>query len=223
MTAAASVPPWSPIVALGTAAVAAALVIARWLAWGPNAASRPQPGQRVGPGNWSFNDSWASTLTAFGAVIGGILASNVLPAQGRYVSVQNIVLLNIVFGFLVVLAPFVYTATGVKVIVPGFPPGTPPTVGYEGTVITFLIASAMTLWAALGEVGTMALAAAELSHGGTVFYVVAIVLLIVSALMLTYVWRSIRWVLDVQATHQAMLATTAMAGPPPPRPRWTFM
>lgn len=219
---ASSRPPWATIIMVGTAAVAFGLIVARWAWWGPDPSTRPSLGQRIGPANWKFGDSWASTLTVFGAVYGAILPGSVLPAEGGYASPPGVALLNLVFGFLVVLAPFVYNATSSRVQPAPGPAGTTSVVSYEGRVATFLVASAVTLWAALGEVATMGLTTAELSPGGTIFYFFAAVLIAVGVLLLGYAWRSIRWILEAQSEHE----TRSMAAPgmaPAVRPGWTLL
>jgi hypothetical protein len=148
--------------------------------------------------------------------------SNVLPETGRYVTARTVVLLGLIFGFLVVLAPFVYSATGARVTMPPMPPDTTPVVTSEGTAGTFLLASGITLWASIGQVAMLALASAELSPRGAVFYGFAAVLLAVAVLMLAYAWRSIRDVLAVQHEHEARLAL-APALAAAPRPGWTLL
>jgi hypothetical protein len=121
-----------------------------------------------------------------------------------------------------VLAPFVYSATGERVTMPPIPPDTTPVVTSEGTAGTFLLASGITLWAAIGQVATLALASAELSPEGAVFYAFAAVLVAVAVLMLAYAWRSIHDVLALQHEHEAQLAVVpALAAAP--RPGWTLL
>lgn len=222
-SAQAASPSWATIIIATSAGVALVVVIARWIWWPSDASTRPGLGQRVGPANWSFAESWASTLTAFGAVLGMILLSQVLPAEGRYVSPRSVALLNLLFGFLVVLAPFVYAATSVRVQASGAPADTPPAVSYEGVTATFLLASVITLWAALGEVATIALTAAELSPPGFSFYLFGVVLAAVGALMIFYAWRSIRWVLEVQSEHETRARLLAPGTAPTGRPAWTLL
>ncbi|HEX3622027.1 MAG TPA: hypothetical protein VHT97_06915 [Acidimicrobiales bacterium] len=221
-TTAASPPPWGTIIVVGTGAAALVVVLARWACWGGDASTRPALDQRLGPANWSFSDSWASTLTAFGSVLGMILLSAVLPEDGRYASARSVALVDLLFGFLVVLAPFVYNATSVPVkSVAG--PDAPPEVSYEGTTLTFLVASALTLWAALGQVATVALIAAELAPRGATFYLFAAVLAVVMVLMILYAWRSIRWVLEVQSEHEARARARPADVARARRPVWTLL
>jgi hypothetical protein len=151
-----------------------------------------------------------------------ILLSAVLPDQGRYASARSVALVDLLFGFLVALAPFVYNATSVAVTTVT-EPHAPPEVSYEGTTVTFLVASALTLWAALGQVATMGLIAAELEPRGATFYVFGAVLAVVVLLMTWYAWRSIRWVLEIQVEHEARARTLAPDVPRTRRPTWTLL
>lgn len=216
-----SPPPWGPIIVVLAALAAVIVVLARWAFWGSDLSTRPALNQHVGPANWSFSDSWGSTLTTFGSVVGMILLSSVLPEQGRYASARTVALVDLLFGFLVVLAPFVYNATCVRVPSAGGPDG--PEVSYEGTTLTFLISSTITLWAALGQAATTALIAAELAPRGATFYLFAAVLSAVAVLMAWYAWRSIRWVLEVQAGHEARALALTADAPRPRRPSWTLL
>lgn len=219
--AATSPPPWGTIIVVVTALVALIVVLARWAFWGPDRSTRPTLNQHVGPANWSFSESWGSTLTTFGSVLGMILLSSVLPDQGRYASARTVALVDLLFGFLVVLAPFVYNATSVRVPSAAGPDGSEVT--YEGTTLTFLISSTITLWAALGQALTTALIAAELAPRGAAFYLFAAVLAAVAVLMASYAWRSTRWVLEVQAGHEARVLALTADAPRPRRPTWTLL
>lgn len=211
-------PPWEPIIVLAAAAVALALVAARWIVWRPDASARPRLTQPIGPVNWRFGESWASTLTTFSAFVGAVVASQVLPVEGLYLSNGGFAVLSLLFFFVSLLAPFVYNATASPV---AESPGSGSTPGYQGQVLTYLLATAITLWAALGEVALIAFMAAEMTRRGAVFYIFSAVLLGVGALMLRYSWVNIRWVLEIQAEHQRRKSLTGAA--PEPRPSWTVL
>ncbi|HVE45667.1 MAG TPA: hypothetical protein VNA57_02810 [Acidimicrobiales bacterium] len=212
---------WEPVIVLLSAAMALALMVLRWFIWSP-ASTRPVMSSRLGPASWRFSESWASTLTAVGALLGAILGTGVLPPNGRYLSSREFVLLSLLFGFLVFLAPFIYKATTSPAEAPDPGESVPAEPVFEGWVATFLLATAVTLWAALGELATLGFMAAELAPGGTVSYLFAAVLVLVAALMLRYSWCNIRWVLEVQAKHQQTVRGMAVQNRPPPRP-WNML
>ncbi|HEX8771133.1 MAG TPA: hypothetical protein VF711_10240, partial [Acidimicrobiales bacterium] len=71
-----------------------------------------------------LGNSWASTVTLFGAILEGLLVAQVLPFDaGIRLSGRDLVLLSLVFAFIVVLAPFVYSATSSRPSIP--PEGAP--------------------------------------------------------------------------------------------------
>src|ERR1700736_1877403 len=61
----------------------------------------------MGKPQWDFSKSWASSLTAVGALLGTILAA----AGGGLTSNKTNAGLNVFFGVLVLIAPLVYSAT----------------------------------------------------------------------------------------------------------------
>jgi hypothetical protein len=135
---------------VGTWSAVAALLIAlyAWLSlriWRPGDPKIDPPGWStdVYPGpTWTFKDSWASSVTTAGAVLGTVLAASgfltdVLPglSTGLFVGV------SLGYGLLALLAPVIYTALH-KQSKPIF-----------GAV---LVAGAITIWAVVGELVTIA-------------------------------------------------------------------
>ncbi len=91
---------------------------------------------------WSFRDSWASNLTALGAILGTVLAASgfladVMPG----LSTGTFVGFSLVFAFLLVVAPLVFTLCS-------------PKAGDDTTVELFL-AGAIVLRAVIGELLTV--------------------------------------------------------------------
>lgn len=139
-------------------AIAFVLVLTRWatLTDGPGLSAS------LGEVNWSFNDSWATTLTALGALLGTILSTTgVLPASPRPLSTAALGGLNLLFGLLVLLAPLLFSsfarARGSKEGDEG--------PSYEGTVWAFLVSCVLTIWAVLGELVTIFVLLQELVAG----------------------------------------------------------
>src|SRR5688572_19881399 len=64
----------------------------------------------MGTGTWKFNESWASTLTASGALLGLILAAQVLPQEPQTFPRNTYVMLNLMFGAVIVAAALFYNA-----------------------------------------------------------------------------------------------------------------
>jgi hypothetical protein len=135
---------------------------------------------RLGPANWDFSLSFASNLTVLAAILGTILTAGVLPdtssaPAGTYAG------LNLMFGVLVILGPFVYTATQkVETIHPTQDPGTTAP-QYQGYVYGFFLGTVLTLWAVLGELATTGLVFNEIRRGHSMPAIVLWVLVVVLA------------------------------------------
>jgi preprotein translocase subunit SecG len=67
-------------------------------------------GDHMGGEKWDFSSSWASTLTAVGAILGTTLTAQVLPTQPQ-IPKSVFVSLNLLFGVIIVVAALVYSAT----------------------------------------------------------------------------------------------------------------
>jgi hypothetical protein len=188
-------------------------------------------GSRLGPPDWDFSASWASSITAIGAILGTILGASVLPGDPRFLTGDAYTGLSLGFGILVVLAPFIFVATRTK---SGDADDGSPI--YEGYVWAFLVASAVTLWAVFGELTTLAFVFAELQHADTLsWWSVAPILatLVLSELLVAwYSVRSIGWMLDAAKNHAVRHATAVQAAASvvdgssvkiPHAPRWSVL
>jgi hypothetical protein len=175
---------------------------------------RAAPGYRLndsmGPANWDFSKSWASTLTVVGALLGTILsASNVVPAMTRYLPRGTYSALNLLFGIAVVLAPFVYRAIGRSKRV--LAPSATAEVQYEGTVLGFFLAVSLTLWGVLGELSTTSLIFTEIQVSTAVSALFLSILGLSGVLLLVYVWRSCGWVVSDQRQRREDRAQRSLA------------
>ena len=152
--------------------------------------------KRMGPPDWKFSESWASTLTLVGGILGTILAqSDVLPTPTHYLPNAAYGALNVLFVMTTLLAPLLYAA--MQTVEEG--KGEPKFLGFVGW---FLVASAVTLWGVLGELLTVALLVAEMQIGGalplqSIGVFLALVLLAL-VLLGFYLWRGIDWRLKYQ-------------------------
>jgi hypothetical protein len=110
-----------------------------------------------------FSKSFASNLTIFAAVLSTALAAKVLPSQSPVaappsdvvMSAGSYTALSVLFGFLVVAAPFVYAALRA---------GPDPQKGKRGHGWAFLVACWFTVWGAIGELATLGLIFYEARH-----------------------------------------------------------
>jgi hypothetical protein len=114
-----------------------------------------------GPANWSYSESWATSLTLVGALLGTVLGAGVLPEKLDLFSKAGYSAFNVLFGMLVLVAPLVYAAAQRRM--PDADDGTPQ---YQGTTWAFGWASVATLWGVFGELATVGLLFREIEKDG---------------------------------------------------------
>jgi hypothetical protein len=106
--------------------------------------------QMKGPAQWDLKESWASNLTAVGAIVTTVMA--VKPIQEAAKLDVKLFVLSLFFAALSVTTPFVYNALATE-------PRNRTTNGQvkevEASLHWFLIASVMTLWAVIGQLLTL--------------------------------------------------------------------
>jgi hypothetical protein len=224
----------------GPAGGAAVFVVARWLlpTKGPCKLS-----SRLGPLNWDFSKSWASNITVVGALLGTILSAGALP-DTTTISKATYAGLNLFFGVLILIAPFLYTAT--QGVVPVHKRGTEKEPQYQGYVLAFLVSSAITLWAVVGELVTVLLLFREIRTGNSIpaaaVWVMGAIVVFACLLLARYAWTTIDAVITnecelrparqarKQALHDELLRTYAgtlsvpdVAKVEPERPAWSLL
>lgn len=137
-----------------------------------------------GVATWDFTTSFASSITAVGALLGTVLSAQVLPHDTELLTKAEYAGLNVLFGALVVLAPFIYTVARVSKI----NRANAQTVKLGWFLLTCLI----TLWAVLGELFTLTVMAEEIFLQGSMtrpgLYVVDIILFAALIGLVTYTW-----------------------------------
>lgn len=170
--------PWTEVLVLGSlfAAVLLALMVVGSME------STASLGNLAPGAKWSFS-SWATTLTGVGVVFGTVLAGVTLPPYPEQFTKATLVNLNLFFGILVVLAPFVFQATRKS------EPGTQnEDDGRVGTNATLLASCTITLWAVLGEIGVFALLGWELIGAEALRWVGMLGIALVAFLAIRYFW-----------------------------------
>lgn len=103
---------------------------------------------------WDYSKSWASNLTAAGAILGSALTVMVLPESTYILSKSIYLALSYLFLGLATLAPFIYNSIR-KPLVSQTPDASGSTLTYHGYVILFLVSSMLTVWAVLGQLATV--------------------------------------------------------------------
>jgi hypothetical protein len=196
-------PDWLYFVIFAPLVGAVLWVCARWLVlW----RQKYKLGKRLGPANWDFSKSWGSNVTVVGALLGTILAAGVLPEETTTASKATYSGLNLFFGILVLVAPLIYVATQRAKDV--HRSTTVKEAQYQGFVWSFLIASTLTLWAAVGELVTVGLLLQEIrttdSLPEAVIWVMWVIIGLAVLLLALYAWRSIGAVVKVQTDTETL-------------------
>ena len=111
----------------------------------------PAPGAK-----WEAK-SWATTLTAAGALLGTVLGGVTFPSYPEQISKESLVNLNLLFGALVVIGPFLF-----QTLRKGTVAEKDRKAERFGTNLTLLLTSTVTLWAVFGELAAVALLTWEL-------------------------------------------------------------
>ncbi len=127
--------------------------------------------------SWSFS-SWASNLTAIGAVFGSIVAGVSLTAHSKPLDRDSFLALGAYFAFLVVAGPFVFQCAR-------NPRRDPQDQGPCGWNLTLLAACSVTFAAVVGELATLGLLYWELFGGGAPGYI-AVVVVALAGLLVAY-------------------------------------
>ena len=138
-------------------------------------------GELVGPApgpDWAF-DSWAANLTAAGAVFGTVLGAVTLPEVPREIDKDTLVQLNILFGVLLAVGPFLSHAVRRP-----FPDEDEVEAGLWGYSPVLLVSYALTGAAVVGEIGALALLGWELTSGG--WHVLILIGAAMTALLAVY-------------------------------------
>jgi hypothetical protein len=148
-----------------------------------------------GPANWSYSESWATSLTVVGALLGTILGAGVLPDELDLFSKAGYSAFNVLFGMLVLVAPLVYVAGQNRI-----KDAAGKTQRYQGTTLSFAIASVVTLWGVFGELATVGLLFREIEKAGGLSNVLVVVSWIILAAIIfvavVYTWKRMRLILE---------------------------
>jgi hypothetical protein len=178
---------------------------------------------RMGQPKWDFTQSWASIFTGAGVIATSILSAQVVGAP----STASYAAISIMFGALVVMAPLVYNFVRTSQEVPG--ECGKKAYQYQGYVGVFLIASAITVWGASGQIVVIGFLLEELRGSHFVSYAVArlfqCLLAAVELALLISAGRTIYWTVEQQMVHWSERLRTFAAGSTarPRLPDWPLL
>lgn len=109
------------------------------------------------PGAKWESKSWATTLTAAGGLLGTVLAGVTFPTYPEQISKEVLTNLNLFFGALVVVGPFLFQVLRRKTVSDKDRKGE-----RFGTNLTLLLTATVTLWAVFGQLAAFSLLTWEL-------------------------------------------------------------
>jgi hypothetical protein len=197
---------------------------------------------RVGAGDWKVTESWASTLTALGGILGTILTAQVLPSETvtQKDTSGSFGVFKLMFAVLVVVATALYNTLRIqkKVVKPAEEPlrpgetpkveppaktETPTVFEYQGFVVFFLVTSALVLWAVLGQLLTawhLLDKVPNTSLSASIHTVFQFSLVSAGILALVYGATSVPWTLRNQAYRDEIGRGSQNQQQPRTRPRW---
>jgi len=175
----------------------------------------------MGKPEWDLSKSWATSLTALGALLGTVISG------GLTRNMTNAGL-NLFFGVLVLIAPILYTATA-RYIETGT--GDEKRHEAQGFVGIFLLTNLLIVWAVLGELITVLIilynVASTTILTSPIKYIFLIFLVAALVCVGVYVLRTLPWTVHDQLqtaqkeTERFMTAApseSASEGEAPPRP-----
>jgi hypothetical protein len=108
----------------------------------------------MGSSQWTFSSSAATNLAVVGSLLGVVLVSSSIPDFPHQMSKQSFIVVGLTFAVLAGLSPILYNF----LCKPIGPNSTNPQIlDFEGWVWLFLVADALTIWAACGQLATLML------------------------------------------------------------------
>jgi hypothetical protein len=176
---------WAEAIIIGVIAVIFALMIAIFVSAVSDGKASLLTKQAPGP-KWSF-DSWATTSTALGALLGVVLGSAVLPDVPRQIAKDSLIAMNLVFGGMVVVAPFIFQAVRRSGASPA-----DQDAGLWGYNWVLALACSITCGAVLGELATLSLVGWEVAGPNVWRYVLLLALLLLAILATGYFFTTAR-------------------------------
>jgi hypothetical protein len=186
----------------------------------------------MGSVNWSFEKSWGANVTLGGALLMTLIGLTMFPDRPHLMTKASYSLLQVLFGALVSLAPLVYNLIRREVQVNS---GGIPRVEVQGYVFTFLIAGGLVLWAAMGQVATLATVSEEFVSGGALDQASGRTLQGLAALLfvllLVYGFRSLYMTAktvsaaptEIGGSRPGPQPAAAVAGLPEPMSEWSVL
>jgi hypothetical protein len=216
-----SSPSNSRYIVLISAAAAALVFLIAILAF------RKSVGDPMGVSEWSFSGSAVTNLTVAGALLTGLLASAAFPDYPHYLTKQGYLVLGLLFGVLASLAPVLYDFQCEPT---GIDPTNPKQLDFQGSVWSFLVSAAITVWAVFGQLATLSIMFQEFAMRKLISHSSALSELVVAtcagASLLDYCYRCAKYYIEDHPSRSPSTQTELGAEEAPlltgqAGPRWT--
>lgn len=146
---------------------------------------------RVAPAKWDFGKSWASNLTALAILTTLIGADRIVTDTSlpTWMNLSEVLALDIVFLLMIPVSQLLYIALQQPLEVSDETGNV--TYQDQGFVWSFLLASSLVVWAALGELGLTFYIAFSLGDvNQTLQIFLQVMTLVATAILVLYVYRS---------------------------------
>jgi hypothetical protein len=196
----------------------APLLLALLVAVGSGIAVRGDLNRRMGSPKWDFSNSWATNITIGGGILVSVLQFATFPDNGRFLDKSSYLAASIALSVLAVIAPQAYNIF--RKPAAAADPANPAGIQFQGFVVAFVIAAAVTSWAAIGQAAVTALALGEIYCSGYLSPYLAIPLIVLLILLclglVVYAVGTVIFTVGAQTAHPGSLAAMARDGTPAP-------
>lgn len=204
---------WAPLAASGLA-LTLSIVLMR---------PKQQLVKRMGPPMWDFSASWATNVTLGGGLLVIVLGFTLFPDNGHFLSKGAYMAASVAFPVLAGIAPQAFNIFRKPVPDPSHPTGTQ----LQGYVLAFIVAAALTTWAATGQSALTALAVDELYYAGYLseFLATPIVWLLVGLCvgLIVYTVTTVVFMVNHQANAKQALIRAGLKTDTPVAPKWSIL
>jgi hypothetical protein len=141
---------------------------------------------RMGKSRWDFQNSWSSTLTIAGTIVGLVVSAAALPDQGATLSKKTYTIVGIILAALITLAPGVYNLF--RKAVQAKSADATAEIQFQGIVTFFLAAALLTVTGSLAQLGLLGFLFHDIAAAGSLSPATAIFLQRLCTVLQVLIW-----------------------------------